>query len=151
MIDALTLDVAGYGALFSAAFLAATILPAQSEIGLALLIRQLPDEAFWLIAIASIGNIAGAMVNYYLGYYCQRFQNHKYFPLSPDKLTAASRWYERYGIWSLLLSWMPIIGDPITIAAGLMRSRFLTVLLLVSIAKTTRYLVIAWLVTVTIL
>ena len=132
-----------YGALFLASFLAATIVPAQSEFGLALLIRQTPEAVIWLVMIASFGNILGALVNWWLGRFANQFQNKKWFPVSEIQLTRASLWYQRYGKYSLLASWVPIIGDPITLAAGLLRTPFTTFIILVSLAKITRYLVIA--------
>lgn len=132
-----------YGALFLASFLAATILPAQSEFGLALLVRQTPEAVIWLVMIASFGNILGALVNWWLGRFANQFQDKKWFPVSETQLTRASLWYQRYGKYSLLASWVPIIGDPITLAAGLLRTPFTTFIILVSLAKITRYLVIA--------
>ena len=128
--------------LFLAAFVAATILPAQSEALLATLIAQ-TDIPFWmLITVASIGNIAGSCVNWWLGRCAQACQNRKWFPLTPEQLTKAAQHYQRYGRWTLLLSWVPIIGDPLTLAAGFLRERFTVFLALVSIAKTGRYLVL---------
>ena len=138
-------DTLSYGALFLAAFLAATILPAQSEMGLAYLVYQAPEAVLTLVAIASAGNILGALVNWYLGLFASRWRDRRWFPISASQLDKATKWYQSYGKYSLLASWVPIIGDPITIAAGLLRTPFVTFLILVSIAKTARYLIIAWL------
>ena len=138
-------DALSYGALFLAAFLAATILPAQSEMGLAFLVNQAPEAVILLVAIASAGNILGALVNWYLGRFANHWRDRRWFPISASQLDKATIWYQRYGKYSLLASWVPLIGDPITLAAGLLRTPFVTFLILVSIAKTARYLIIAWL------
>lgn len=133
--------------LFLTAFAAATIFPAQSETVLAALIFQ-KDIAVWLlVAVASAGNILGSCVNWLLGRYIETFKNRKWFPLKGGDLEKAQRHYRRYGRWSLLLSWVPFIGDPITIVAGTMKEKFVVFLALVSVAKTGRYLVLAYIVT----
>ena len=132
-----------YAGLFASAFLAATILPAQSELGLAALLSMGALPAFWLIAVASIGNILGAVVNWVLGRKFEQLKSKKWFPATGSQLERAANWFQRFGVWSLLFSWMPIIGDPITLAAGVFGVRFCLFLLLVAIAKTVRYLTIA--------
>lgn len=135
---------ATYGALGLSAFLAATLLPAQSELGLAYLIQQNQLSVTLLIAVASFGNVLGAMVNWGLGRFAIGFQEKWWFPVSSTQLGKASDWYQRFGKWSLLLSWAPLIGDPITLVAGLLRTPFWTSLLLITIAKVARYLIIAF-------
>ncbi len=132
-----------YSGLFIAAFLAATILPAQSEAGLAALILASPASVTLLVATASLGNILGSVVNWYLGRGINRFTGKRWFPASEDQLSRATNWYSRYGRWSLLLSWVPVIGDPLTVVAGIMREPLLRFLLIVGIAKTGRYIVVA--------
>ena len=131
-----------YSGLFIAAFLAATILPAQSEAGLAALILASPASVTLLVATASLGNILGSVVNWYLGRGINRFTGKRWFTANA-RLSRATCWYSRYGRWSLLLSWIPIIGDPLTVVAGIMREPFLRFLLIVGIAKTSRYVVVA--------
>ena len=132
--------------LFAIALLAATILPLQSEAVLTALLLQ-GDYAPWLlVAIASVGNSLGSCINWWLGTALERFKDRKWFPVSQKSLAIAQTRYARYGRWSLLLSWVPFIGDPITVAAGLMKEKFSVFLVLVSIAKTGRYVAIAWLV-----
>lgn len=135
-------DFAVYTGLFLAALLAATILPAQSE---ALVVRLLlADYAPWLVlTVASVGNIAGAVLNWLLGGAIERFHNRRWFPVSPAALNRAENWYRRSGKWSLLLSWVPIIGDPLTVTAGVLREQLGVFLVLVAIGKVGRYLVIA--------
>ncbi len=135
-------DFAVYLGLFAAAFLAATILPAQSEAVVVGLL--LSGYAPWLVlAVASVGNVLGSVVNWLLGRGIERFRNRRWFPCSPSALARAEGWYRRYGRWSLLLAWVPIIGDPLTVVAGVLRERFPVFLLLVTIAKVGRYLVLA--------
>ena len=132
-----------YAGLFLIAFLAATILPAQSEAGLAGLLLSGEYSAVLLVLVASLGNTLGAVVNWGLGRGIERFSERPWFPVKPAQLERASRWYRRYGKWSLLLSWAPFVGDPLTVAAGVLREPFGTFLLLVAVAKTGRYLVVA--------
>ena len=138
--------VAAYGGLFLAAFLAATILPAQSEAVLAGLLAGGHFSPVVLILVAGTGNVLGSVVNWLLGRGVERFRDARWFPVSAKNLERAGRWYRRYGWWSLLLSWMPIIGDPLTVAAGIMREPIARFLLVVSIAKFGRYIVLAALV-----
>ena len=93
-----------------------------------------------LLLIASFGNILGSCVNWYLGLRIEQFKDRKWFPVSVKNMHKAEMVYQKYGFWSLLLSWVPIIGDPITLVAGLMKIKFLPFLILVSLAKTGRYL-----------
>lgn len=132
-----------YAGLFLVAFLAATIFPAQSEAGLAGLLLTGDYSPVALVAVASAGNTLGAVVNWGLGRGIDRFSDRRWFPVKPAALARASRWYRRYGKWSLLLSWAPFVGDPLTVVAGVLREPFGTFLLLVAIAKTGRYLVVA--------
>ena len=99
--------------------------------------------AFWLLAVASCGNILGAALNWWLGRFIERFRHRTWFPVTEHRLNQAQRWYQRYGKWSLLLSWMPLIGDPLTVAAGVMREPFPVFLLIAGSAKILRYLVLA--------
>jgi membrane protein YqaA with SNARE-associated domain len=132
-----------YAGLFLVAFLAATILPAQSELGLAGLVMSGNHSVVLLVAVASVGNILGAVVNWGLGRGIERFAGRRWFPVTPDRLDRAAGWYGRYGRWSLLLSWAPIIGDPLTVAAGVLREPLASFLALVAIAKTGRYIAVA--------
>ena len=135
-------DLAVYTGLFLAALLAATILPAQSE---ALVVGLLlTDHAPWLVlTVASVGNVAGSVLNWLLGREIERFGNRRWFPVSPVTLARAEGWYRRYGKWSLVLAWMPIVGDPLTVIAGVLREPLPIFLVLVTIGKVGRYLVIA--------
>jgi membrane protein YqaA with SNARE-associated domain len=136
-------SLAAYAGLFLAALGAASVLPLQSEpllIGLLLLGEQ---PAWALVVVASIGNTLGSCLNWLLGRWIEHYRDRRWFPVSAGALTRAEGWYRRWGRWSLLLSWAPFIGDPLTVVAGVLREPFPTFLLLVAIAKTGRYIVLA--------
>jgi len=132
-----------YLGLFFAAFGAATLLPLQSE---AVLVGLLLSERYWLwalLAVATLGNVLGSLLNWWLGRGIERFRERRWFPVSPRHLHKAQGHYQRYGHWTLLLSWMPIIGDPLTLVAGVMREPLGRFLLIVTLAKGARYGVLA--------
>lgn len=135
--------LAAYLALFLAAFLAATIVPAQSEAVLVGLILADDQPVLLLLLVATVGNVLGSVVNWLLGRFIEHFRDRPWFPVSPEKLARAEAWYRRFGLWSLLLSWVPVIGDPLTVIAGVLRTPFLTFVLLVTIAKAGRYALLA--------
>ncbi|MER8772316.1 DedA family protein [Mesorhizobium sp. M0306] len=136
-------ELAIYGGLFLTAFAAATILPMQSEAALAGLLLTESYAPALLIASASAGNVLGSIVNWWLGRAIDRFRDRKWFPVKPSALARATRWYQRYGRWSLLLSWLPLVGDPLTVVAGALREPFWSFLAIVTIAKVGRYLALA--------
>jgi membrane protein YqaA with SNARE-associated domain len=132
-----------YFSLFLTALIAATILPAQSEAVLAGLLLTGAYPVWALILVASLGNVLGSAINWLLGRGIERFRDRRWFPVKPEALARAEGWYRRYGRWSLLLSWAPFIGDPLTVVAGVLREPFPVFLALVTIAKVGRYLVLA--------
>jgi len=136
-------DLAVLGGLFAIAFVAATILPAQSEAALVGLLLAGTHSPVLLVAVASLGNVLGAVVNWALGRGVERLHDRKWFPVGPASLDRATRWYRKWGRWSLLLSWAPIGGDALTVAAGVLREPFWSFVLLVTIAKTARYILLA--------
>ncbi|MER8779037.1 YqaA family protein [Mesorhizobium sp. M0977] len=136
-------ELAVYCGLFLTAFAAATILPMQSEAALAGLLLTESYAPALLIASASAGNVLGSIVNWWLGRGIERFRDRKWFPVKPSALMRATRWYGRYGRWSLLLSWLPLVGDPLTVVAGALREPFWSFLAMVTIAKVGRYLALA--------
>lgn len=133
--------------LFAVAFASATILPLQSELMLTALIiaKQHPLPA--LLLFAGTGNTLGAAVNWWLGRKIETYKDRSWFPVGAENLAAAQARYRRYGKYSLLLSWMPIGGDALTVVAGLMREKLPVFLLWVAIAKFGRYAVLAYFVT----
>lgn len=132
-----------YIALFAASLLAATIVPFSSEAILASLLAARPEERWPLIAVAALGNTLGSVVNWCLGRFALRWRNHRWFPVSAARLDRAARWYRQWGLWSLLFAWVPVIGDPLTVAAGLLRVRLGTFVLLVGCGKLARYVAVA--------
>jgi membrane protein YqaA with SNARE-associated domain len=136
------IDFAAYAGLFAAAFISATVLPGHSEVALVGLLLTGKFPLLLLIAVASAGNIVGSCLNWVLGGLVERFRDRKWFPVSPQSLDRAQGWYCRYGRWSLLMSWVPVIGDPLTVAAGFLREPFWSFLILVAIAKTARYVLL---------
>ena len=137
-------DAAAYVGLFLAALLAATILPMQSEAVLVGLVIGGLQPVAALLLVASVGNVLGSVVNWVLGRGIARFAGRRWFPASPAALERARGWYGRFGCWSLLLSWVPVIGDPLTVVAGVLREPLWRFLLLVTVAKVGRYLVLVW-------
>ena len=133
-------ELTSYVGLFLAAFGAATLLPMQSE---AVLVGMLLSDRYvvsTLLAVATVGNVLGSALNWLLGRSVERFRHKRWFPVSESKLEKAQHSYLRYGRWSLLLSWVPIIGDPLTVVAGVMREPLWSFLLIVTLAKGVRYL-----------
>lgn len=129
---------------FFSAFLAATILPFSSEAVLAAFYTAGGGDAVSLWGVASVGNILGAVVNWGLGRYLLHWQGRRWFPFSQNQLRRAEGWFSRYGVWSLLLAWVPLIGDPLTFAAGILRVNLWLFLILVSIGKAGRYAAVLW-------
>lgn len=135
-------ELAVYAGLFLTAFLAATLLPAQSEAALALAVAGgYPVVA--VVTVASVGNVLGSVVNWLLGRFVTRFRDRPWFPVSAGSLARAEAWYRRFGRWSLLMAWVPVIGDPLTVVAGILREPLPVFLLLVGIAKVGRYAIVA--------
>ncbi|MGE4326564.1 MAG: YqaA family protein [Pseudodonghicola sp.] len=130
--------------LFLAALVAATLIPAQSEAVLAGLILAAGHPVWVLLAVATAGNVLGATINWGLGRFLIQYADRRWFPISRAKLDRATGWYGRWGHWSLLGSWLPLIGDPLTFAAGVLREPFWRFLAIVTLAKGGRYAVLAW-------
>lgn len=129
----------GYLGLFAAAFIAATLLPAQSELVLSAMIAAGRHDIATLLLIATLGNVLGSIANWAIGRFLSAHREARWFPVSARALDRAERWYGRWGLWTLLLSWVPIIGDPLTLVAGILRAPFWSFMAIVTLAKATRY------------
>ena len=134
-----------YLSLFTISFLAATILPFSSELTLAGLIATSNYDNLLLLIVASFGNTLGSVVNWALGFYSRNLTTKKWFPFKDKQIEKSSQWFSKFGKWSLLFAWVPFIGDPLTLVAGLLRVKFLEFLILVMIGKISRYIVIFYL------
>ena len=137
--------LADYGlwGLFVAAFLAATILPLSSEALLFIVIAS-SDQIMIPVLVASAGNIAGSFLNYYLGWKGNYLLLQKILRLSKEEIEKASRKFKKYGSFSMLFAWIPVIGDPLTVVAGLFRMNLSLFAILVPIGKFSRYLILAY-------
>lgn len=135
--------LAAYAGLFFAALAAGAILPVPSEPALVAVLLTSGDPAWVAVVVATVGNVMGSVINWFIGRGIERLRGRPWFPFSEASLTRAEAWYHRYGRWSLLFSFVPIVGDPLTVIAGVMREPFRSFLLLVTIAKLGRYVVVA--------
>jgi membrane protein YqaA with SNARE-associated domain len=136
-------DLAAYAGLFLSAFTSATLLPGSSEAALLALLATGRGEAISLVTVATAGNVLGSSVNWILGRFFSTIRDRRWFPVTAQSYDRAVAWYRRYGTWSLLLAWLPVIGDPLTVAAGALRVDWLRFLVLVSIGKAGRYVFLA--------
>ncbi|MBP0942505.1 YqaA family protein [Pseudomonas alliivorans] len=140
-------ELSSYFGLFMAALGAATLLPMQSETVLAGMLLSQAYPAAVLLLVATAGNVLGSVLNWLLGRSIIRLRHKRWFPASEAQLEKAQRFYLTYGYWSLLLSWVPLIGDPLTVIAGVLREPLWRFVLIVTLAKGARYLIVAALVT----
>ncbi len=132
----------GYPGLFLAALIAATLLPAQSELLLLAMLATGRLEPGWLLLAATSGNVFGSTINWAFGRFLARHRGSRWFPVSEAAMAKAERRYRRFGELSLLMSWLPLIGDPLTLIAGVLRTPLSRFLVLVTIAKAGRYAVL---------
>ena len=135
-----------YLSLLFISFLAATILPFSSELTLAGLISTSNYDNLLLLVFASFGNVLGSVFNWGLGFYARNLTIKKWFPFKETQIERSSKWFSKFGKWSLLFAWVPIVGDPLTFVAGLLRVRFFDFIILVAIGKVSRYLIILYLI-----
>lgn len=131
----------GYIGLFMASFLAATILPFSSEVVLIFLLLNNHDP-FLSITIATAGNVLGSVVNYALGFFGSFFIMEKLLRLSQKEIARSEQRFKKYGVFSLLFAWVPVIGDPLTVAAGVLKINIYLFLSLVTAGKLFRYIMI---------
>ncbi|NNE22864.1 MAG: DedA family protein [Rhizobiales bacterium] len=131
------------GSLFLSAFFSATLLPGTSEITLVGMIAAGNVSTIAAVAVATIGNTLGSCLNWGIGRFFAGFQSHRWFPVPSDRFGYYSEWFRRWGLWSLLLSWVPVIGDPLTVIAGIARTPLLIFISIVLVAKGARYMIVA--------
>jgi membrane protein YqaA with SNARE-associated domain len=135
-----------YLSLFGISFLAATILPFSSELSLAALIATSDYDNLLLLTVASFGNILGSLVNWALGSYSRNLTTKKWFPFKETQIERSSKWFGKFGKWSLLFAWVPVVGDPLTLVAGILRVKFIDFIILVAIGKVSRYIFVFYLI-----
>lgn len=133
-----------YPALFGLSFLAATLLPVGSEWLLAWMLLDCNDP-FLTVTIATLGNTLGACTTWAIGAYGGPCLIRRILRIDPAAEASAKRRYRRYGVWSLLFSWLPFIGDPLCLAGGLMGTGLGRFTLFVFTGKLFRYAAVAWL------
>ncbi len=129
-------------AVFLTAFLAATVLPLSSEAALAGALWLEPERRWSLVAVATLGNTLGAVVNWAIGRFLAGFRHHPRFPVDPRRFARAERMFRRFGTPALLLAWLPVVGDPLTLVAGVFRTPLWLFVPLVAIGKGARYLAV---------
>lgn len=134
----------GYPALFALSFLASTLVPLGSEWLLVLMLVRGYDPAVSVLT-ATVGNSLGACTTWLVGRYGGDWLLARLFRISEQQRQRAEAWYQRYGVLSLLFSWLPVVGDPLCLVGGLLKIRFTIFLLLVGVGKLVRYAAVAWL------
>lgn len=131
--------------LFFLSFLAATVLPIGSEWLLIVMILQRvsPPE---VVLTASLGNFLGACITYLIGIWGSEFFIRKILRIDDKQLARAGTFYRKYGTWSLLFSWLPVLGDPLCLIAGIFKTSFIRFAMLVFVGKFGRYATLAFLI-----
>jgi membrane protein YqaA with SNARE-associated domain len=133
----------GYPGLFVASFLAATVLPFSSEVVLGFLLINGYDPVS-CISIATAGNVLGSLLNYFIGFWGSVFFIRKILRVSEEAFLRAITRLRTWGVCSLFFAWVPVVGDPLTVAAGVLRIRIGLFLLLVTAGKLVRYVIVGW-------
>ena len=131
--------------LFLSALISSTLMPGGSE---ALLLYRLYEggDAIALVLIATVGNVLGSMITYAMGRIGNEAVHKKWLQMDEAKVARAEGWFAKYGQASLLFTWLPVVGDPLCLVAGLLRSPLIWFVLLVTIGKAARYIMLAWLI-----
>lgn len=133
-----------YLAMFASAFISATLLPFASEAVLVAGLKSGIASASGLLVAATAGNVGGSLLNWWMGLGIRHFEGRRWFPFKAEDIARAGDRFNRYGVWVLLLSWLPVVGDPLTLVAGVMRVPLWIFMLLVTVGKAARYLVVAY-------
>ena len=137
------LNQPGYASLFLVSFLASTLLPLGSEWLLVMMLAS-GYGPLSTVAIATAGNYLGAVTTYLIGMFGGAWLVTKVLRMSSEQQERARNQYRRYGAFSLLFSWLPIVGDPLCMVGGALRINFWLFSLLVFTGKLARYAVAAW-------
>jgi membrane protein YqaA with SNARE-associated domain len=135
-----------YLGLLLTSFIAGTLLPflpASSEMAMAGLLAVKAGHPLAIVAVALFANVAGASTNYFIGWNIAQFSGRRWFPVSVSRLTRTSHWFQRYGIWLVLMCWLPTAGDAITVVAGLVKADLRIFLTLAVIGKAFGHLAVA--------
>ena len=138
-------DFATYGSMLLMGLIAGTFLPfvpASSELFLVGLLASRTGQPEALIAAAVVGNVLGGLLNYCAGRYISGLAGKTWFPATAAQLDYVGSKFNRYGVWILLLAWLPVVGDVIAVVAGLLRTEIKLFLVLTTIGKFARYAVI---------
>jgi len=131
-----------YISIFFLSFFAATIIPFSSEVGLVSYMALGKFNNELLLIFASLGNILGSCINYILGLFIINFKTKSWFPFKDNQIIKATDWFNRFGVYSLFFAFLPIVGDPLTLVAGIFRVSFLKFIIFISLGKILRYLLI---------
>lgn len=129
--------------LFVSALLSATLLPGGSE---ALLLYRLHEggDPTTLVAVATAGNLLGSLITYAMGRAGNAALHKRWLRIDEVQVARAERWFNRWGKPSLLLAWLPVVGDPLCLVAGLLRAPLAWFMVLAGIGKLGRYAFLAW-------
>lgn len=132
-----------YVVMLASGFGAATLLPVPSEVVLAAQIKAGSASVSGLVAAATVGNVGGALLNWWIGGWLRRYEGRSWFPFTPEAIARATLLFRRWGVWTLLFSWLPVVGDPLTLVAGILRVPLAAFIPLVTIGKAARYMALA--------
>jgi membrane protein YqaA with SNARE-associated domain len=132
-----------YASMLVLAFGAGTLLPFSSEVALVAAMKATSASTVGLVAFATVGNVAGSVFNWWVGRSARRFEGRRWFPFDRPQIDRASARFQKLGLWSLVMSWLPVVGDPLTFVAGVLRVPLPIFLALVTIGRLGRYIVVA--------
>lgn len=134
----------GYWGMALAAFLAGTFIPFSSEAVMGALLVSSGMDPMLTVLSGTLGNVAGSMVNYYIGTFASVETISKWLKVKEKRLNQAKSYVDKYGYWMGLLAWLPLLGSAISIALGILRANVLGVFLTTTAGKLGRYLVVAY-------
>ena len=132
--------------LFFSGLLSATLLPGSSEALLLYRLHESADQVVLLIVSVTVGNLLGSLITYAMGRGGNHLAHQKWLGIRETSLVRAEQWFQRWGRYSLLLAWLPVVGDPLCLLAGLLKVNLWLFTLLVAIGKLVRYLFLAFVV-----